>query len=126
MSKKTEDYIKRHLFMQPQIKPDERRAFLGNYRDRVALALTIQQLRAQRTLPLVTKILKRYPQYRLYLNGRMSTTLVQRYLHLALQLDYPFTISTQKGVRKTPTLKESDFGLVVAAKDAASRQLIIF
>ncbi|KRK32405.1 DUF1694 domain-containing protein [Loigolactobacillus bifermentans] len=126
MSKKTEDYIKRHLFTQPQIKPDERRAFLGNYRDRVALALTIQQLRATRTLPMVTQILKRYPQYRLYLNGRMGETLIQRYLQLALKLDYPFTILTQKGIRKTPALKESDFGLVVAAKDAASRQLIIF
>lgn len=126
MSKKTEDYIKRHLFTQSQIKPDERRAFLGNYRDRVALALTIQQLRASRTLPMVTQILKRYPQYRLYLNGRMGETLIQRYLQLALKLDYPFTILTQKGIRKTPELQETDFGLVVAAKDAASRKLIIF
>lgn len=110
-----EDYIKSHMYGQPQIKPDEKRAFLGNFKERVALALTVGQLRNSKTKQLVADVMKRYPQYHLYLNARLSQTFITRYMGLAVSLNYQFTIITQETMRvKNKELAEDDMGLTIA------------
>jgi len=37
MSDDIQAYLNNHVFGQPQLKPDEKRSFLGNFRERVAL-----------------------------------------------------------------------------------------
>lgn len=110
-----EDYIKSHMYGNPQIKPDEKRAFLGNFKERVALALTVGQLRNAQTEALVAKVMKRYPQYHLYLNARLSQSFITTYMGLAVKMNYPFTIITQETMRvKNGDLAEADMGLTIA------------
>lgn len=125
MADDIQDYLKSHVFGQPQLKPDEKRSFLGNFRERVALALTIQQLRTVKAESLVRNVLTRYPGLRIYINGRMGKTLINRYLKLAVELDYPFTILAQNGMRVSQPLTEQDFGLVIAGTQKITRPIVL-
>lgn len=125
MADDIQDYLKSHVFGQPQLKPDEKHSFLGNFRERVALALTIQQLRTVKAESLVRNVLTRYPGLRIYINGRMGKTLINRYLKVAVELDYPFTILAQNGMRVSQPLTEQDFGLVIAGTQKITRPIVL-
>lgn len=125
MAEDIQDYLKSHVFGAPQLKPDEKRAFLGNYRDRVALALTVGQLRTAKAEQLVRNVLRRYPGLRIYINGRMSKTIVNRYLKVAVSMNYPFTILAQNGMRVKQPLQENDFGLVIAGSKKITRPIVL-
>lgn len=114
MADSSEEFIKQHMFGNPQIKPDEKRAFLGNFRERVALALTIGQLQQSGTRELVKKVLANYPEYRVYINGRMDQDLIDPFMDLAIKAKVQFTVLVQNGVRVDQQLTANDFGLVVA------------
>lgn len=125
MAEDIQDYLKSHVFGAPQLKPDEKRAFLGNYRDRVALALTVGQLRTAKAEQLVRNVLRRYPGLRIYINGRMGKTIVNRYLKVAVSMNYPFTILAQNGMRVKQPLQENDFGLVIAGSKKITRPIVL-
>ncbi|KRK88911.1 DUF1694 domain-containing protein [Lentilactobacillus sunkii] len=114
MADSSEEFIKQHMFGNPQIKPDEKRAFLGNFRERVALALTIGQLHQAGTPELVDKVLKNYPEYRVYINGRMDQELIDPFMDIAIKEKVQFTVLVQNGMRVDQELTADDFGLVVA------------
>lgn len=114
MADSSEEFIKQHMFGNPQIKPDEKRAFLGNFRERVALALTIGQLQQAGTPELVDKVLKNYPEYRVYINGRMDQELIDPFMDIAIKEKVQFTVLVQNGMRVDQELTADDFGLVVA------------
>ncbi|KRM99432.1 DUF1694 domain-containing protein [Loigolactobacillus rennini] len=125
MAEDIQDYLKSHVFGAPQLKPDEKRAFLGNYRDRVALALTVGQLRTAKAEQLVRNVLRRYPGLRIYINGRMGKTIVNQYLKVAVSMNYPFTILAQNGMRVKQPLQENDFGLVIAGSKKITRPIVL-
>ena len=58
-----EDYIKQNIFGKPQLKPDEKNKFLGNFAERVAIALTIAQLKNPENVKIVENVMKKYPEY---------------------------------------------------------------
>ena len=125
MAEDIQDYLKSHVFGAPQLKPDEKRAFLGNYRDRVALALTVGQLRTAKAEQLVRNVLRRYPGLRIYINGRMGKTIVNQYSKVAVSMNYPFTILAQNGMRVKQPLQENDFGLVIAGGKKITRPIVL-
>lgn len=114
MAEDLSEFIKSHAFGVPQIKPDEKRAFLGNFRERVAMAVTVKQLADARMYYLLDEVLTKYPQYRLYLNGRMPSDMVDQYMEQALRHNYPFTIMAQSGMRVQHGVAQNDFGWVLA------------
>ncbi|WP_125704561.1 DUF1694 domain-containing protein [Lacticaseibacillus daqingensis] len=107
-------FIKAKALGIPTIKPDEKRAFLGNFRERVAMAVTIRQLHDERIAQLLDQVLTRYPGYRVYLNGLMTQAMINFYLQQALAHDYPFTVMAQPGVRIRRDAHADDFGWVLA------------
>ena len=110
-----EDYIKQNVFGKPQLKPDEKNKFLGNFAERVAIALTIAQLKNEDNIKTVESVMKKYPEYHLYLNGKIDSYILDKYLQLSVKLKYKFTIVSQSGMRnKNNTLSENDMGLVIA------------
>lgn len=110
-----EDYIKKNIFGKPQLKPDEKNKFLGNFAERVAIALTVAQLKNSSNIKLVEDIMKKYPHYHLYLNGKIDSYILDNYIQLSVKLGYKFTIVTQAPVRKgSRELTEFDMALVIA------------
>ncbi|MCI1985416.1 MAG: YueI family protein [Lactobacillus sp.] len=114
MSDDLNAFIKAKALGIPTIKPDEKRAFLGNFRERVAMAVTVRQLHDERITQLLDSVLARYPEYRIYLNGRMPQALITRYMQQALAHDYPFTVMAQSGMRVQKPITADDFGWVLA------------
>lgn len=125
MANDSEDYIKQHMFGNPQIKPDEKRAFLGNFRERVALALTISQLRQSQTNEMVNQVISNYPEYRMYLNGKMADELIDHYMGMAIDHHYQFTVLVQNGVRVPAHTGPNDFGLVIASPTEKVKRRIL-
>ncbi|KRK74148.1 DUF1694 domain-containing protein [Lacticaseibacillus nasuensis] len=126
MSEDLTDFIKSHAFGVPQLRPDEKRAFLGNFRERVAMAVTVRQLHSEQIYDLLASVLTRYPQYRIYLNGRMPQELVTTYMQQALAHDYPFTIMAQSGLRVARPITADDFGWVLASPtEKISRPILL-
>ncbi|MFD1472680.1 YueI family protein [Companilactobacillus mishanensis] len=110
-----EDYIKKNIFGKPQVKPDEKNKFLGNFAERVGVALTVAQIKNQDNLSVVEKVMKRYPDYHLYINGKIDGYLMDEYLKLSVKLNYKFTIVMQAPVRNgRKDLEDNDMGLVIA------------
>lgn len=110
-----EDYIKDNIFGKPQLKPDEKNKFLGNFAERVAIALTVAQIKNPDNQNTVESVMKKYPDYHLYLNGKIDSYLLDNYLRLSVKLKYKFTIVSQSGVRKRDRkLTDNDMGLVIA------------
>jgi uncharacterized protein YueI len=110
-----EEYLKQNVFGKPQLKPDEKRKFLGNFQERVALALTVAQVRNLNNLVVVERVIKQYPQYHLFINGRLSSTYRVQLMTLAVNNNYQFTIIEQAHMRSaTKPLVENDMGLVIA------------
>lgn len=110
-----EEYLKQNVFGKPQLKPDEKRKFLGNFQEQVALALTVAQVRNLNNLVVVERVIKQYPQYHLFINGRLSSTYRVQLMTLAVNNNYQFTIIEQAHMRSaTKPLAENDMGLVIA------------
>ncbi|WP_125764261.1 YueI family protein [Companilactobacillus hulinensis] len=110
-----EDYIKKNVFGKPQLKPDEKNKFLGNFAERVGIALTIAQLKNPDNLKTVEGVMKKYPQYHLYLNGKIDSYILDKYLQLSVKLKYKFTIVSQSAVRnRERVMTDNDMGLVIA------------
>lgn len=110
-----EDYIKKNVFGKPQLKPDEKNKFLGNFAERVGIALTVAQIKNLDNVATVEKVMKRYPDYHLYLNGKIDGYLMDEYLKLSVKLKYKFTIVMTAPVRNgRKEVTDSDMGLVIA------------
>lgn len=110
-----EDYIKKNVFGKPQLKPDEKNKFLGNFAERVGIALTVSQLKNPANMKTVEGVMKKYPQYHLYLNGKIDSYILDKYLQLSVKLKYKFTIVSQSAVRnKDRVMTDNDMGLVIA------------
>ena len=114
MAEDLNDFIKAKALGIPTIKPDEKRAFLGNFRERVAMAVTVRQLHDERIYKLLDAVLERYPDYRIYLNGRMPQNVITPYMQQALAHHYAFTIMAQSGMRRALPITADDFGWVLA------------
>ncbi|WP_227005142.1 DUF1694 domain-containing protein [Companilactobacillus paralimentarius] len=88
---------------------------MGNFAERVAIALTVSQVKNPDNVKIVENVMKKYPEYHLYLNGKIDSYLLDNYLQLSVKLKYKFTIVSQSGVRtKNKSLSENDMGLVIA------------
>ncbi|WP_461215091.1 DUF1694 domain-containing protein [Lacticaseibacillus sp. GG6-2] len=114
MSDDLNQFIKAKALGIPTIKPDEKRAFLGNFRERVAMAVTVRQLHDPRIFAMLDTVLSKYPQYRIYLNGRMSQELITQYMQQAIAHHYQFTVMAQTGMRVDRRITADDFGWVLA------------
>ncbi|WP_059172264.1 YueI family protein [Bacillus sp. FJAT-27445] len=112
-----DDVLQQGIHGQKEIKPEERRRFLGTIRERVLVALTKKQVYAPGTFPEVEKLMKDYPDAHLYMNGHMSYEEFSKYLKKANEHDIEYTIVTNKE-------HDSEIGLVLACHYAVDKEEI--
>lgn len=121
-----EKYLKDHVFGNPQLKPDEKNKFLGNFQERVAIALTISQAKAPENLKIVKKVMTDNPKSHMYINGNMDQVTVGKYIALAAGENYKFTIISQEKVRVSNEKTDNEMGVVIAnEKDPVTKPVII-
>lgn len=109
-----EKYLKDNVFGKPQLKPDEKNKFLGNFQERVAIALTISEVKNRDNKKIVEKVMTQNPDSHMYINGDMDQATMGIFIALAAAKNYKFTIISQEKVRTESEKSDNDMGIVIA------------
>ncbi|HYK72806.1 MAG TPA: YueI family protein [Pseudoneobacillus sp.] len=112
---KVDEYLQQGMYGPKEIKPEERRRFLGTLRERIVVALTIPQVREGKVNVELEKVMKENVKAHLYLNGQIEYPSLSKVLKIARKLGMPFTIVNNQDV-------ETDIGLVVAYDYAIEKE----
>lgn len=110
----TQQRIDNAVYGTPKIKPDEQRKYLGTFRERVCLTISVAQLRQHDWTAAITKELSRGIGSLVFINGNLPDNEIHPYIRAAAQAGGQFTMKTD------PEFKTNDDALavVVAAKEA--------
>ncbi|MEH6944023.1 YueI family protein [Bacillus sp. JJ722] len=116
MSKKTvDDIIEQGIYGAKEINPDERRKFLGTLRERIVIALTSPQVRADQVQSQVEDAIRNNNEAQLYLNGNIDYAYLSKFIKVAQANKVPYTIVTNKE-------HNSEIGLVLAYDYAIDKE----
>lgn len=116
MVKKTvEDVLEQGIYGAKEINPDERRKFLGTLRERIVIALTAPQVRADLVQNQVVEALQQNKEAKLYLNGNIDYAYLSKYIKAAQQQKVAYTIVTNKE-------HNSEIGLLLAFDYAIDKE----
>lgn len=115
-----DQHLQNAMYGTPKINPDEQRHYLGTFRERVSLAMTIGEVTDRQNLPDFVTEITTHPDYQVIFNGHINQTDLAPYLKLTSQHNLKFTIreDTIYGVN------DSDLGLVVASDQAINQNPI--
>ncbi|WML42764.1 YueI family protein [Neobacillus sp. PS3-40] len=118
MSKQTVDEILQQGIQGPkEIKPEERRRFLGTLRERIIIALNKNQVIEREIYPQVEKSMKENLAAHLFLNGNIKYEKLSKYVKLAKKYKIEHTIVTNKEF-------DTEIGLVLAMDHAIDKEEI--
>lgn len=115
--KSVEDILEQGIHGVKEINPEERRKFLGTLRERVVIALTMQQVQVDVIQSEMIDIIKNNKNAKMYLNGLMNYIHLAKYIKEASKYNMSYTIVNNDEYR-------SKYGLVVAYDYAIDRENI--
>lgn len=104
----------------PKINPDEQRKYLGTFRERVVLTMTVAQIKNNQYRDDFIREMKANSDKSLLINGNLSQNLIGPYMKAASQFSIQFTIKTDS----IYATNDKDLALVLTAKQAMNRDNI--
>lgn len=110
-----DDYLQQGIHGAKEIKPDERRRFLGTIRERVVVVLTKAEVRREQIEPEFMQLLKDNSSAQIFLNGNMNYTYYSKYIALAEKMNVAYKVVTNKE-------HDSEYGLVLAYDYAIDKE----
>lgn len=113
-----EQALRRGIHGPPEVKREEKNLFLGQYRERVLIALTLRQIAEKGTYPAVEKAMRDPLAHRLVISSQADLQAAGDYIRLAADRHLDFTTTSSPDFR-------GDIGLVVVAKEAVEREAIL-
>ncbi|MCJ8006759.1 YueI family protein [Lederbergia wuyishanensis] len=116
-SPNVDDYLQKGMYGVKEIKPEERRKFLGTIRERIVVALTKSQVMEKGVYPEVIQLMKEHPQATLLLNGDLDYTYLSDYIHKARLNHMQFSIVANKNY-------DTNIGLVLTYDHAIDKEEI--
>ncbi|MTV83015.1 YueI family protein [Secundilactobacillus folii] len=102
------------MYGPPKLHPDEQRQYLGTFRERVSLLMSIEQVQQGEFQTAFKQELTAHPVYQVIFNGHAGMASLKPYLTIAGQLQRAFTIVQDDFYGDQP----KNSGLVVIAKTA--------
>ncbi|HZG73782.1 MAG TPA: YueI family protein [Chondromyces sp.] len=112
-----EDYVQNGIYGTKQLKPEERKKFLGTFRERIEGVLTTRQVYQRKAENEVDKWLSKVKDGQLLLNGDIDYSYLSPYIKLANRHSLPYTIVENQHT-------DTDIGLVLAHADAVDKENI--
>ncbi len=113
--KNIQDYLDKGLYGAPQIKPEERDHYLGTFRERVYLTMTVAEMEAKENLPFLKQEIQINPSGKFLINANIADNLQTIYMQLAQEKHCEFTIVNNFSVHEKDSL-----GLVYGADHAVN------
>lgn len=92
------------------LKPDEQHHYLGTFRERVYLTISVAQVKQQDWSTTITTVMKQHPQAQLIINGNLPGQLTHPYQLIAIKTGASFTTKTDPFYHTRST----DLAIVVA------------
>ncbi|EPH99840.1 hypothetical protein D920_01021 [Enterococcus faecalis 13-SD-W-01] len=119
----SQDEVKKHLdkgrYGSPLVNPDEQHKYMGTFRERCYLSMTISEMKKPENQSHLLDELDRYPDASILLNGAMPESLQSTYIQLATQKKAHFTV-----INDFVTAEPESFGLLLTAKEAVNEPVI--
>lgn len=106
----TEQRLKDSMNGPRALKPDEQHHYLGTFRERVYLTISVGQARQHDWTLTVQSVMEHHPQAQLIINGNLPSKLTHPYQLVAIKASDRFTIKTDPFYHTRPT----DLAIVIA------------
>ncbi|GGI65021.1 MULTISPECIES: YueI family protein [Enterococcus] len=103
----------------PLLKPDEQAKYLGTFRERCYVSMTVAQMKKETSQTLLIRALTKYPEAKILINGHLPTTLQSNYIQTVTSKQHAFTIVTPKSA-----LTEDAIGLLLVSDQAVHEEVI--
>ncbi len=110
-----DEYLQQGIYGTKEIKPEERKKYLGTLRERVIAVLYQSQVLEEEVYPEITQLIKDHPKASLFLNGNMNYTHLSKYVELANRYKIRYKIVLNKDYN-------TDLGLVLAEETAINKE----
>ncbi|MCH5464724.1 YueI family protein [Levilactobacillus tujiorum] len=110
-------HLQNSTFGAPKVNPDEQRRYLGTFRERVSLAMTIAEVKDRHNVDAFITEITAHPDYQIILNGHIGQGDLAPYLKVAGQRNLKFTIRNDIFYG----MAEDDYGLIVASDHAINK-----
>lgn len=110
----TQQRIDNAIYGTPKIKPDEQRKYLGTFRERVCLTISVAELQEHNWSLAISKELARGIGSQVFLNGNLPHEQLQSYIKATTAANGNFTLKTEPEFATKP----DSLAVVVAAKTA--------
>lgn len=94
--------IQNGIYGTPKIKPDEQRHYMGTFRERVWLTISVAEINNNDWSFAVREELTKHPDSLVIINGNLADHLTRNYIMLANQMQVQFTIKTGSDAKTTP------------------------
>src|SRR5690625_3162063 len=118
MTKKSvEDYLMEGIHGPRRPLEEERRIFLGTLRERIVLALTVEQVMTDSGIQKLSEAMKKHPQTKLLLNGQVSYRFSAAEKEIAREHNIPYTVISHE-------IYETDIGAVLTYDHAINKENI--
>ncbi|MBS9335619.1 YueI family protein [Fructobacillus sp. M1-13] len=99
----------------PNLKPDEKRRYLGTFRERVVLAIKVSQVGSERSKVVLSEKLRAYPNATLLIDQDLAGDAYMDYLKLVIQAGNAYSLLSNHDVSKQT---DDPYAFVLAEKKA--------
>lgn len=106
--------IQNSIYGTPKLKPDEQRHYLGTFRERVWLTISVQEAKEKNWASALKQELELHPDSLVIVNGNLADQLTSSYIMTANQMNAQFTIKTGT----TAKTGDDDLAVVVCNHEA--------
>lgn len=123
MSDELQNHMNKGMYGTPQINPDERRKYLGTFRERVDVVITFEELNNPESLLDLSQEMSIHPDFRLIINGQVDAASLSKLVKLANDHGIDFTATSDHSLPNDST----DFAVVFCDKtQAIHKEKLIF
>ena len=112
-----DEYLQQGIYGVKEIKPEERKRYLGTLRERVIAVLYQSQVLEKEIYPEIAQLIKKHPKACLFLNGNMTNEYLTKYVELATLNKIRYKMVFNKDYN-------TDLGLVLAEETAINHENI--
>lgn len=119
MSDELEKRLDTGMYGTPRVNPDEQRKYLGTFRERCYLSMTVTEMKKKDNQKTLLNALPDYQGALVLLNGKLPESIQTDYITLLTQQQMEFRI-----VSDAQDAGPDSIGLLIAGKEAVNQDVI--
>ena len=101
-SDELQNHMNKGMYGTPQLKPDEKRKYLGLSVNGVLLTLTFEQIKDPEYLADLKQELTLHPELHVIINGQVENPLLSELMQFAQEANVTFTCNTDQTLHHGP------------------------